>query len=117
MKMNSERKTALRHELISLLAIGGLIAMPALAMDPYPGQSSQVTAAYQLTGRVDGVVLAKDMIIIHDRVYTIAATVPVHEGKNLVSRNVLHKGMKLGFKLASGGANSTITEVWVLARR
>lgn len=67
---------------------------------------------YESSGIVNYIDNVKNQIVVSDREFDLPINVPVHSGSSVVSRNVLSKGMRVGYKQAG----STVTEIWILSR-
>ena len=76
------------------------------------------TPLYSITGVIDDIRLDEHVIVISDKLYSVASFAKIHGNKkypNVFVLQNLKQGMIVGIKLGPVGNNpSVITEVWLL---
>ena len=78
-----------------------------------PLAAADLSTPYTQTGRVDYVGISNNTIVINDREHPLAADTTVRMGNSIVSRTVLTKGMKVGFRGGWDAPDKKI-EIWIL---
>lgn len=105
-----QRLLQLWYTLLVLTGAAWFGVAPVHAASPVTGN-----LPYQETGRVDGVNLNQNQIIIDDRTYIFASSVVIRSGNRTALKSALSKGMSLGFNSTSADPSpSVITDIWIL---
>jgi len=123
--LNHEGAAMIRYRHVMLLitvALLGFAAIPSAELLPTAAAAEPVAdpnSPYQMTGTIDAVDLANNMVLIDDSGYRLSDGVTIHAGRNgVATRSSLRVGAKVGFSIDSvQNGQRVVSEIWLLSGR